>query len=625
MISYSQLNEALNTGEHKILVKHYINQFNGKCGLDSNMENKLKYSNNGVMFSLLVYSVYLRYTYEFSQGKYNYNNFKNVFDNFKYDSTDDGVSFYLDPFGIKLEGLDYFNSLNISKDAIKGFIDDLNSLLTKISYNISSSAIDSYLNKDSIKNVINNFVGGKYKYNDYSVKTRSLGEPNIENYSAYTEVLTINKNNPNDIYDINKNIKTLLATKEIPNDNYFNVLIGILYKNFTSINNTKYTDSTQLINTLSDDRGVDIYKNINYNLNKLHKFNLSDDIVSNFTGFKKDKKIKGYNDYIISINNFYEIIDNKLFENDGGDIINNIININFDGINLVEPGSLLLWYYYISMYSNIRNYMMYIYENAYGEEEKINTNPILPDNSNKSGYDDAKNIKVVKNNNIDSKSDTDKYLSDDVKTIQGKLGGETGIGNLVRGRGVKQEVANMQVGMITIIIKLGYKNLELNRSSLKQIVEGNPNLNDDRFKKAFSELNIIDTEKLKKGDVVDIPSKLNDGIFGFRTEYLIIWFKLIVNDSYLIPDEYKFKKEEINGIFDGRTREILNYLLDTYIFNKIITLEPSNIVNINTGKVDTSSIERRINTTELKTMRDNGLITQDDFNSVMNVLKKIKS
>lgn len=140
-------------------------------------------------------------------------------------------------------------------------------------------------------------------------------------------------------------------------------------------------------------------------------------------------------------------------------------------------------------------------------------------------------------------------------SIKGILGGDMGTLDLVEGRTRSQEIANMQVNLVIGLTALSHKSIENFLATEK----------DPRVKEAveaFGDLYILD---FKKGDKINIKSKLNDGIFGFRTKKMVLEFKRIVNLSPKVPVELDLKNPE-SPVVDTACKTAINYVLDNILF-----------------------------------------------------------
>jgi len=140
----------------------------------------------------------------------------------------------------------------------------------------------------------------------------------------------------------------------------------------------------------------------------------------------------------------------------------------------------------------------------------------------------------------------------------GLLGGETGKGiNLKRGM-KSQEVANMQVSIFVAIMIL------LTPEKVEDYFQNTNRKVDERFIQIIRKsANLMkNTDNFVVGRTVEeLDPKLNDGIFGFRTEELLRLYKLAVLSSR-IPVE--FKNVSTNSLalqFTDMERKSLNYIL----------------------------------------------------------------
>ncbi len=139
--------------------------------------------------------------------------------------------------------------------------------------------------------------------------------------------------------------------------------------------------------------------------------------------------------------------------------------------------------------------------------------------------------------------------------LRGIVGGDMGTKDIVESRVKSQEVANMQVSLTLAL-------LLTSRKTVKDLLLGET---DNRIISEVEKLNKITLGELKKGTKVEIDSKLNDGIFGFRTRKMVQTFKNFANKSIMIPTEYKIKSVD-NAVVDSETKRAIYYILDKYLY-----------------------------------------------------------
>ena len=174
--------------------------------------------------------------------------------------------------------------------------------------------------------------------------------------------------------------------------------------------------------------------------------------------------------------------------------------------------------------------------------------------------------------NQDKAKDASKKIKPAVKNIKtpkfkGVFADTTGDGILSKGRGSSQEIANMQITISALIADM------LTEKQIDKIV-----VNDDhRFVEAINKIKRIDTKTVEHGKTFKLDSKLNDGIFGFRTKRLVELFQQVVKEESKIPEDIK-KSIEINGVFDDPTRIASEYIINN-LFNRQPLITKSEIVS----------------------------------------------
>lgn len=158
---------------------------------------------------------------------------------------------------------------------------------------------------------------------------------------------------------------------------------------------------------------------------------------------------------------------------------------------------------------------------------------------------------------VASKSRTPKF--------SGTFGGDTGTKSLSKKRGSSQEVANMQITLAALIAD------QIPDNKLDNMVEGD----DIRFINSIEEIKDIKTKDVKMGKTFKLDSKLNDGIFGFRTKKLVELYQKFFKESPKVPEEVK-NEMVVNGVYDAPTRKATEHLINTH-FNKIAEVQKTEV------------------------------------------------
>lgn len=183
-------------------------------------------------------------------------------------------------------------------------------------------------------------------------------------------------------------------------------------------------------------------------------------------------------------------------------------------------------------------------------------------------------VKVETKSSIVAPQPKEKPISERQQYI-GILGGETGKGTNLK-RGMKsQEVANMQVTVFVAIMIL------LTPEKVEQYFKDTNRKIDDRFSKIIRDSYELmkNTDDFVVGRTVEkLNPKLNDGIFGFRTEELLRLYKLAILSSRIPVDFKNVSTGSLALQFTDLERKSLNYVITEMLYlGKTPTIKPVDI------------------------------------------------
>lgn len=140
-----------------------------------------------------------------------------------------------------------------------------------------------------------------------------------------------------------------------------------------------------------------------------------------------------------------------------------------------------------------------------------------------------------------------------VQKYQGIFGGSTGTKDLKESRESSQEVANMQATLLLCVMVL------TKADDIDKFLKAQ---NDSRFTEEIGKVRMMNMDDFdQKTSTLKIKSKLNDGIFGFRTKKLLLLFKQEYNQNAIFAKNEKISKPD-SHIFDEETRKALNLAKD---------------------------------------------------------------
>jgi hypothetical protein len=480
---------------------------------------------------------YMRNVYTWSVKRFDIINFKqNLYSNIKQITNDSNEipsvtiadSLLSGGDNLDFSKLDFFNLIdngtNVNnifrldgKEPVKQYVLKVKGILDKIKNSISITSFENNINNDFILNPKKHGV--------------------ITERNLFTKLYDVLNNN-------NYNFTT----------NYIDSLFKILNSKFDS--SVNFRDSFNVIVKLDKFIGDDILKE----LLELEKFTTKanqsgreDDptfgLQQNLPKFRNPTSLINflcdniYRANALSYNN-YDYIRSVVF-NEGD--YNSKITYGF--IHFANT---------LATLSYIVSYLTYCWEVQFGE--KLVNLEVLKDPTGTPKVETKAPVKEVAPAMIKkSASKIQKYI--------GILGGDTGKGNLKRGM-ESQYVANMQVSIFVCIMLLNTK------EKVEQYFQSSKKPIDDRFTKIVrNAYNLMEQGKADTfiiGQTVEqLDPKLNDGIFGFRTEELIRLYKLSVLANTEIPVEFKQVSTDSLALqFTDLERRSINYILTELLYGK---------------------------------------------------------
>ncbi len=402
------------------------------------------------------------------------------------------------------------------KEAFKQYVVRLNTILTRIKNNISSTAFQKNIESDTFEITL-------------AKDTSSINTKNILDklYSLY-------------------------RSNSYPfNNNYIDSLFKII--------NTGFDDVDQDSLYLGFDKFLRLDKEVNSNvieeLNGLSKYlgNSEVDWVKLGLGKLIPQRVYTYDQ-----------------GNYGGyDYINNVFTGWSDSNSKLKNG-LTVFANTVATLSYMVSYLTYTWETKFGEKLiplevlKDPAGPVVVDTKPKAVGG------IIAPEYTSLKKTTTSSIS-----FKGILGGDTGKGNLRRGM-QSQEVANMQVSVFVALLTISTPD------KIEKYLQDTNTKIDERFIKiirdSYGLMSNADNFTLNE-PVENIPAKLNDGIFGFRTELLLKIYKVFVLASQTLPAEVKNVSTGSSALqFSDLERRSAGYILVSVLpKTKTPSITPSTI------------------------------------------------
>lgn len=460
----------------------------------------------------------------------------------------------------------------------------------------------SYVSSGNISNRTVNYTHPLDLFSLYSSNSNSLNSENAKEVildciniinRALSKIRNNITKNAFDSYLKSVESKEINYSKFNPSSNMVDSIIKYVYL----LNNTKnagFKSYPYSIMKLMYGLDGDEYFNKFLAINGIP--NIINDIVSKMNSILVAKS--GYK----PISNIFQLMDREL-ESDRSKYMS-IYNKNWfqnfgkgytteDAIDNYYSGILSLFY--------IKGYLDFTYYKLYDTEHK---RVVIGFGS---GIDDDK----VKQDVAKSKPVIIKKTK---PSIIGIFGGDTGTSNLIKSNNYSQEVANMQVTLLVILISP-----YTNQDKLKSLMVDD----DNRFVTEIEKFNNINRDIIEIGKPIKIDSKLNDGIFGFRTERLVELFQTIYKESAIIPEDIR-NKVQVNGEYDPQTRKVVDYLVNNYFSGVNTKLSKSEIIS--TGKNSSLGIFKNkpaeVDLAEIKSVIDSDENLSTEFNKIPKVKQK---
>jgi hypothetical protein len=463
---------------------------------------------------------YLRNVYTWSTKRYDIMNFKKgIYSSLVNLKTGFGhLDFFMLFGGSGVGGTVVIN--DEGKEAFRQYVIRLNTILTRIGNNISSTAFQKNIESDTFE---------------------------------LTTTKDTNSINVNNILD---KMYSFYRSNSYPfNNNYIDSLFKII--------NTGFEDVDQDSLYLGFDKFLRLDKEVNSNiieeLNGLSKYlgNSKKDWVK--LGFGK---LIPQNVYNYSKGNYggYEYID--------------VLFTNWTGSRSKLKNGLTVFANTVATLSYLISYLTYAWETKFGEKLiqlevlKEPAGPVVVDTKPKPVGG------VVAPDYTSLKKSTPSSIS-----FKGILGGDTGKGNLRRGM-KSQEVANMQVSIFVALLTISTPD------KIEKYLQDTNTTIDERFIKiirdSYKLMSNADNFTLNE-PVEGIPVKLNDGIFGFRTELLLKLYKVFVLASQTLPAEVKNVSTGSSALqFSDLERRSAGYILVSVLpKTKTPGITPSTIITPN--------------------------------------------
>ncbi len=447
---------------------------------------------------------YMRNVYIWSSKRFDINNYKRgLFFEVIPGGKTGGNDSYVAGYDIFSLGMKNRKIALDGKDEVKKYVLRVKGVLDSIKNNISQSAFDNNIQKDFI------------------LDTDKNGAVNLAN---------------------NSNILSTLYTWLFSSGyNFSDDYVDILFK----IISTKYTN----LSGAGDDDLLDGFKKI---LDLEKNTNILDDLVSIHNKYVIDSvtgkvESKGLNIKNLP-KNIYTLND-KVYDG------YSFINQSFYGESTIKNG-FIIFSNTIATLNYIVSYLTYHWE--YQFQEKLVDLEILkaPVTTEKVKTDAKPAPKPAPQFKEKPISERQQYI--------GILGGETGKGTNLK-RGMKsQEVANMQVSVFVGIMIL------LTPEKVEQYFKETNRKIDERFSKIIRDSYELmkNTDNFVVGRTVEkLNPKLNDGIFGFRTEELLRLFKLAVLSSRIPVEVKNVSTGSLALQFTDMERKSLNYILAEMLYS----------------------------------------------------------